>query len=386
MMTPEGNKPEWLAQVAGVLEVLNEGVLIVDDCDDILFANECLARMCGWPAAQLLGRSRNMLYQGNDLRYLEEQLARSRDAGHSRFEFYLPRNGGERLPVIVSARIVEDLEGREFTVITFSDIREQKEAQEQLRQANHRLQQRQEEIDRELELAARVQQSLAPKSLVWGPFAVETFYLPVRTIGGDFGLVTPLSDDELNLLVCDVSGHGIGSALVANRIYSELVALLERRADLEEMLLRLNEFVIRHLRLSGFYFSLAAARLRHPGGRLSFASAGHPPALWATPQGEVRRLETRSTVLGLLPKAVAPQPAQQIQLGRGDRLVLYTDGVTEVFNDREEIFGIEGLEEVVRQTVRWPLAGMKQAILDRMAAWRHGPDTDDVSLVLVELR
>ena len=116
---------------------------------------------------------------------------------------------------------MEDPDGRIFTIISFTDISEQKSAEEQLRAANKLLEERQREIEEDLTLAARVQQSLAPKSLIWGSLRVEAFYHPVRTIGGDFGLVSSLDTDHLNLLVCDVSGHGIGSALVANRIYSE---------------------------------------------------------------------------------------------------------------------------------------------------------------------
>jgi serine phosphatase RsbU (regulator of sigma subunit) len=67
-------------------------------------------------------------------------------------------------------------------------------------------------------------------------------------------------------------------------------------------------------------------------------------------------------------------------------LVLYTDGLTEVFNPRDEMFGVDGLEELVRQSAKQPLPEMKQAILDGIAAWRNGPLADDLSLVLVELR
>ena len=121
---------------------------------------------------------------------------------------------------------MEDPDGRTFTIITFTDISEQKSAEAQLRAANKLLEERQKEIEEDLTLAARVQQSLAPKSLIWGNLHVEAYYHPVRTIGGDFGLVSPLDTDHLNLLVCDVSGHGIGSALVANRIYSETITHL----------------------------------------------------------------------------------------------------------------------------------------------------------------
>ena len=136
------------------------------------------------------------------------------------------------MPVIISSRPLEDPDGRTFAIVTFTDISEQKNAEAQLRDANTKLEERQQEIEEDLALAARVQQSLAPKSLVWGGMRVDTYFHPVRTIGGDFGLVSPLDDDHLNLLVCDVSGHGIGSALVANRIYTETMTQLRNGAAL----------------------------------------------------------------------------------------------------------------------------------------------------------
>ncbi len=142
----------------------------------------------------------------------------------TRFEFFLPQKDGTRLPVIISTRRQEDPEGRQFSIVTFTDISDQKRAEAKLREANTALEERQREIEEDLALAARVQQSLAPKSIVWGGLRIDTYFHPVRTIGGDFGLVNPVGNDRLDLLVCDVSGHGIGSALVANRLYTEVFA------------------------------------------------------------------------------------------------------------------------------------------------------------------
>ena len=130
------------------------------------------------------------------------------------------------MPVIISSRMFEDPDGHEFAVVTFTDISEQKQAEAQAAPGQRAARAAPGEIEEDLLLAARVQQSLAPQSLVWGGMRVDAYFHPVRTIGGDFGLVSPLDDHHLNLLVCDVSGHGIGSALVANRIYSETMAQL----------------------------------------------------------------------------------------------------------------------------------------------------------------
>ena len=111
--------------------------------------------------------------------------------GRSRSEFYLPRKNGEKIPAIFSGRVIQAPDGQEYVLLIVTDISAQKRVEEQLRESNAQLEQRQMEIEAELSLAARVQQSLAPRSLVWNDLAVETYYSPARTIGGDFGKVSP---------------------------------------------------------------------------------------------------------------------------------------------------------------------------------------------------
>jgi len=380
------NKPEWLVQMEGILETLNEGVLIVDDCNRIVFVNECMAQMTQYAAAEALGRTPAHFYQGDDLAFLNQQIARSEQVGRNRYEFYLPRRDGARIPVVIGSRAVEDPDGRVFAVVTFTDITEQKRAEEKLREANAQLARRAREIEQELQLAQRVQQSLAPKCMRWGRVAVETFYLPVSTIGGDFGLVTPFDDRHLNLIVCDVSGHGISSALIANRIYTETMSLLERGVAVGEMLRQLNRFVVQQIRVGGFFFTMAAMRLREDGQRMTFASGGHPPAIWVAPSGETRLLETKSTVLGLLEDAVPADAEHDYELSPGDRVALYTDGFIEVWNQRGEQLGVQGLREFVRRAAKLPFAEMKEALLKDIEAWRHGSVSDDMSLVLFEVQ
>src|SRR6202030_3274367 len=151
-------------------------------------------------------------------------------------------------------------DGRAYGIITATDISDQKRVQDELSQTNVLLLERQNQMEQELQLAERVQQSLAPKSLAWGGVSVEAHYQPASSIGGDYGLVIP-SEDRLDVVVCDVSGHGISSALVANRIYSETMAQIERGAKLASMLRHLNHFSVQNLASSSFYFTVAAVRV-----------------------------------------------------------------------------------------------------------------------------
>jgi len=374
-------------QVEGILETLNEGVLVADDCNKVLFINSNFEGMTGISRDDMVGIDAAQQFYGvEEAEFISKQRERSYRDGHNRFEFALPRKDGSRLPVVIGSRTIEDPDGRHFSIVTFTDISEQKLAEAQLRDANLQLEKRQKEIEEDLSLAARVQQSLAPKSLVWGGLRVETIYHPVRTIGGDFGLVSPLDEEHLNLLVCDVSGHGIGSALVANRIYSETITQLRNGAALSDMMRQLNRFVMQNIGTSVFFFTVAAARIDRDARRMVFAGAGHPPAMIARRGEEPILLESRSMVLGALPDAVAMEATLDVDLEAGDRIVLYTDGITDVFDSHGEMLGVEGVQKFVRETSELPFGEMSQAILDRVAEWREGPPADDVSLVLVEVR
>jgi sigma-B regulation protein RsbU (phosphoserine phosphatase) len=376
--------PDWLLPIMGILEALNEGVVVVDDELRIVFANEALLRLGGYNRGDTYGRTPDEIFPQQDLPYLMQQHAAARRDGHHRHQFYVPRKDGEKVPVIYSVREIPGPRGEQYGLIVLTDISAQKRVEEQLRESNALLVKRHMDIQADLSLAARVQQSLAPHSLDWSNVAVEAYYCPASTIGGDFGVVFP-QGEELTLLVCDVSGHGVGSALVANRIYSETLHELKRNTPLASLPGRLHSFVRDYIGLEGFYFTMAAARFIQHGRRLSFAAAGHPPAILVS-DGNVRLLESQSSILGCLTDTTPSESVDEVDLTSGDRLVLYTDGFIEVFNERDEMLGVEGLADLVRRSASRPLQEMKQAILDGVAAWRHGPLTDDMSLVIVELR
>ena len=376
-----------LQEMEQILETLNDGVVIADDSDQILFVNAVFEEMTGFSRSQVIGRNARQLYhRTEEFAFAQALNQKARELGRAREEFFLPTKNGGRVPVVVSMRAMPGPDGGHFSVVTLTDISEQKHTEEKLRAAIAGLEKYQREIEQDLLLAARVQQSLTPEPFLWGALRVDTFYQPAHTIGGDFGFVRPWKDEHLNLLVCDVSGHGISSALVANRIYSESVTLLGDRAPLADVLRRLNSLVIQNIGTLGFFFTLAAARIDRSGRTMEFAGAGHPPAIIVQPGAEPCLLRSRSTILGTLPEAVNADATLCRQLESGDRIMLYTDGLTDAFDSRGEMLKVEGLQSFVRETALLPFHEMKQGILNRVAEWRDGPPLDDVSLVLVEVR
>jgi len=204
-----------------ILEELNEGVVIADDQLRVVFANEALLRLAMATREDLLGVAPDAVFPPNDIPNILQQHDSGHRYGRHRTEFYLPRRDGEKIPAIFSGRVLQGPDGEEYVLLIVTDISAQKRNEEQLRTSNTLLQKRQSEIQAELSLAARVQDSLAPRNMVWNDVSIETYFRPAHSIGGDFGVVFPHGNDVLNVVICDVSGHGISSALMANRIYSE---------------------------------------------------------------------------------------------------------------------------------------------------------------------
>ena len=379
-------KRQWLKQMEGILEMLNEGVIIGDECGRILFINECMERLLGMRRSELIGKTVEAFYSKEDYEVIQGRMALVKGAGYDRHEFFVPRPDGTRIPVIFSSRVLEAPDGGRFAVITCTDISEQKKAEQNLRDANAQLERWAEDISRDLILATRVQQSLAPQPLYLGRLAVEAYYKPVSTIGGDFGLVVPSDGGQRDMLICEVSGHGISSALHPNRIYTETLTLLRDGMEPGEMLRTLNRFMIKQIGITGFMFTMAAARLDQSGRQLIYAGAGHPPALLISPSGELRQLESCGTVLGVLEDAVPRNGGGEFKLSAGDRLMLYSDGLFEVWNREDEILGMEGLEKIVRTAAGLPLPAMRQAIIEGVNSYSAGPVRDDTTLILVKVR
>src|ERR1700730_12385250 len=293
--------PDWLREMETILEELNEGVVVLDDELRVIFTNEALTRMGHFERGEIQGRTPDAIFPSEDLPDIKRQHESGLRYGRHRNEFYLPRKDGGKIPAIFSGRVIQAPDKQEYVLLIVTDISAQKGIEEQLRESNSLLQKRQDEMDAELALAAHVQQSLAPHSLIWKNLAVEAYYCPARTVGGDFGVVHPDGDDSLTIVLSDVSGHGVGSALMANRIYSETLHALRRKLEPGALLRELHHFVHTRIPVDGFFFTMAAARFSHDGRRLTCPDPRQLPEILVS-NGPLSRLESRNGILGCLPE------------------------------------------------------------------------------------
>src|SRR5215469_11284055 len=114
------HRPEWLEQVEGVLETLNEGVIVSDKDAQILSVNSRFEAMIGIPRAEIVGKKAYHFYSPEEADVIAKQRERGMRLGHNRFEFVLPKKDGSRLPVIISARTINSPDGRQAAVIPFT--------------------------------------------------------------------------------------------------------------------------------------------------------------------------------------------------------------------------------------------------------------------------
>lgn len=236
------------------------------------------------------------------------------------------------------------------------------------------------EIREDLEDARRVHEALLPEPLDEGPVRFAYAYEPMREIGGDYLFAHRRGDGAVLLVLVDVAGHGVASALAANRIHGELERWIEERPEIGagEVLSALNRFVHRRLAAQTIFAS-AIALLIGPEGEVEYANAGHPPLLLRRSDGAIRAHGSTATLLGVLEPIAFEPDAMRLELPVGACAVLYTDGVTEARDASGALFGDERTERGVRDA--GAVEAVPQRLLEAIARHRAGESTDDALVV-----
>lgn len=244
-------------------------------------------------------------------------------------------------------------------------------------------------LEEELRLAREIQERLLPAALPAVPgVALAALNLPSRFVAGDYYDALALDHEQLLIAVGDVSGKGLPASLLMANLQAccHLVAesLAAGSVDLATATARVNRVIHRNTSLTTF-ITFFWGVYHHGEGTLRYVNAGHSPPLVVRCDGTVERLEEGGILLGVL--ADAPYAQGEVRLGKGDTVVLFTDGITEAWSatDRDDEFG----EERLRQTVVAHRERPAEAILDalRDAVGQHtadGPLDDDLTVVIMQ--
>lgn len=238
-------------------------------------------------------------------------------------------------------------------------------------------------IRTELELARQIQQNLLrPPPQRWHRYRMAARADTCYEVGGDFYDFLPISHSTLWVVIADVSGKGISSALVMSTVQASLRALLVGVHSFERLLEQMNP-MIQDFTGGNLYVTLFLGLFDSESRKLHYINAGHNPPVLVRADGRFELLEEGGTVLGLLPGVKFTRA--QTELKSGDVLVLYTDGVVEACNPADEMFGVEGLVRSV-EAARPDVA--PETVLARILAnvreFSAGePPADDQTLVVI---
>jgi serine phosphatase RsbU (regulator of sigma subunit) len=241
----------------------------------------------------------------------------------------------------------------------------------------------QKKMERELDMAQETQESLLPHSLPRFPnYRIHAFNRPTRYVGGDFYDFLQLSAGQWMGVLADVSGKGMPAALLSSMVLGALSMEFRSGSRAEEVLNRVNRLLCEKS-LSSRFVTLFLFVL-NPDGEGRFISAGHNPAwLFRFATGEIEDLIADAAVLGIFEDA--SYASRAFHLGKGDLLVVYSDGLTDAENPQGEMLGEKGLREIIRREAPLGSQAVERAFLKAIEDFTHGmPQTDDITFVVVE--
>lgn len=238
-------------------------------------------------------------------------------------------------------------------------------------------------MKRDLSQAADIQGRMLPDKAPDMPGVdLAGYNVACRTVGGDYYDFFPYPDGKVGLALGDVSGKGMPASLMAMGLQSRVQVLAEEPGNLGSFMARINKATCVKCpsnRFITFFF----CTLDTNTGELLFANAGHNPPIVIRANGDAEMLEGGGPVLGILP--IAPYSEMKSQLGHGDMLAVYSDGVTEATNMAFDEFGEGRFIEVLKQYRKEPAHTIVQAVTKALTDFAaEAPQADDITLVIAK--
>jgi len=243
------------------------------------------------------------------------------------------------------------------------------------------LRQNQRRSDDELREAQEIQKSLLPRKLPEvSDYEVAGITQPVRFVGGDYYNVARISERETVLCIADVAGKGMPAALLMSSLQAALSPLMWQKLAPRELCRRLNR-ILCDITPANKFISFFYGVLDSKEHRLTYCNAGHNPPILVRSQGAATELNAAGAVLGQFPDWVYEQ--NEVQLRRGDNLLLFTDGLVEACDQDDEPFGESGLLRTARENSGCTAAELRDKLMQGASEHCGGRFQDDASLVVL---
>jgi len=276
----------------------------------------------------------------------------------------------------------EDLDGNSFSLVSFDAVSHAVEAQRRAVAEKLELERR---AAQELEIAKQVQARLFPQTL---PASATLEYaglcIQARQVGGDYYDFLNLGQERVGLVVGDIAGKGIAAALLMDNLQANLRSQCAIALDQPQQFLQSVNRLFYENTADGAYATLFFAEYDDRVRRLRYANCGHLCALLFRKDSTLERLESTCPVLGLFREWDCA--ISECELFPGDTLALYTDGVTECFNDADEEFGEQRLVDAVRRRPGLTPRALLDSVLDEVQRFGSREQHDDITLIVAQCK
>jgi serine phosphatase RsbU (regulator of sigma subunit) len=272
----------------------------------------------------------------------------------------------------------EDIDGNSFSLVGFDDV---SRALEEQRQAVAEKLESERRAAQELEIARMVQARLFPQTLPpCGTLDYAGVCVQALRVGGDYYDFLNLGQDRLGLVVGDIAGKGIAAALLMANLQANLRSQCATALEHPQRFLESVNQLFFENTIESAYATLFFCEYDNRAHRLRYANCGHLPGLILRSDDTLDRLGSTCTVLGLFENWECS--IGENSLFPGDTLVLYTDGVTETFNDAGEEFGERNLVESLRRHSRQRPQALMNSVLEDVKQFSPHEQHDDITLVV----
>jgi sigma-B regulation protein RsbU (phosphoserine phosphatase) len=243
-------------------------------------------------------------------------------------------------------------------------------------------------MDQDLDLAQRIQKSLLPRELpqVKG-LSVHAFNLAAQEVGGDYYDVIPLDDQHVGFAVADVSGKGIGGALMMSICRSVLRAHTSQNLDPASVLREVNQTMVADM-YEDMFVTMLYMVYNTETRELAMARAGHDPALVLYPDKEVKRIDSGGMGIGLVKGDLFGSIIEtvRITLDPGTVILVYTDGITEAMNEKQQEWGLEPLFRTLKAGRTYTPSHISEMVQERVLRFvGEAPQYDDMTLMVLKV-
>jgi sigma-B regulation protein RsbU (phosphoserine phosphatase) len=257
-----------------------------------------------------------------------------------------------------------------------------------LREARAQLASQLRALNNELEMARQIQLSILPHSIPTLPgLEIAARFFPMTSVAGDFYDFIQIDDKHIGILIADVSGHGLPSALIASMLQVALTGQAGHASEPVQVLAGLNRALCGKFTYN--FVTAAYVYLDLENNFMRYAGAGHPPVLqWRISTGKTAKVLENGLVLGMFEEAI--YEALEFPLELGDRYVLYTDGVPEAANPSEEQFGVDRFMRFIENHKHLGADQFVETFLAELSRWSgqtaEQGQQDDITLLVVDFQ